>query len=287
MATGADAASTAQANENLADVPDGDGGAISVNRVAMRLPPFWPDDPEIWFGQAEAQFHVSGIKDDATKFYSVVAQLDHRYAREIKNLIKNPPPTNKYLKLKTELTKCLSVSRQQQITQALSNEDMGDRKPSQFLHHLQSLADGGVNDEFMKTMWMKRLPAHVQPILISQASASLEELGDLADRICEATSPSPPLHVAATTSGYDGLLKRIDDLTRAQADLTKQIAQMSMQRSRGRSTSRQGGNSRSRSRGRSRSKTPGTCWYHSIFGEKAKKCTTPCNYSSGKASGIQ
>lgn len=264
-----------------------DNGLISVNRVAIRLPPFWPDDPEIWFGQAEAQFHVSGIRDDATKFYCVVAQLDHRYAKEIRNLIKNPPATDKYLKLKADLTKYLSVSRQQQITQALSNEELGDRKPSQFLHHLENLAAGGVSDEFMKTMWMKRLPAHVQPILISQTSASLEELADLADKICEATSPAPPFHVAAATSGYGDLFKRIDDLTRVQAQLTKQIAQMSIHRSRGRSTSRRDGTARSKSRGRSRSKTPGMCWYHSIFAERARKCTAPCNFTTVKGSGSQ
>ncbi|XP_063634838.1 uncharacterized protein LOC134805470 [Cydia splendana] len=214
---GASVTAPPRAAEDFADAQV--GAPVAVNRVAIRLPPFWPDDPEVWFGQAEAQFHVSGIKDDATKFYCVVAQLDHRYAKEIKGIIKNPPATDKYPKLKAELTKYLCVSRQQQITQVLSNEELGDRKPSQFLHHLQHLADGGMNDEFMKSMWMKRLPTHVQPILISQASASLEELADLADRICEATSPSPPLHVAAATSDFGGLLKRIDDLTRAQSKL--------------------------------------------------------------------
>ncbi|XP_061723730.1 uncharacterized protein LOC133529956 [Cydia pomonella] len=217
MSEDGNGAGTAPPPRSVDDFADAQVGApVAVNRVAIRLPPFWPDDPEVWFGQAEAQFHVSGIKDDATKFYCVVAQLDHRYAKEIKGIIKNPPATDKYPKLKAELTKYLCVSRQQQITQVLSNEELGDRKPSQFLHHLQHLADGGMNDEFMKSMWMKRLPTHVQPILISQASASLEELADLADRICEATSPSPPLHVAAATSDFGGLLKRIDDLTRAQ-----------------------------------------------------------------------
>lgn len=272
----------------FSDAQDG-GASGSVDRVALRLPPFWPDDPEVWFGQAEAHFLVSGIKDDSTKFYSIIAQLDHRYAKEIKSLIKNPPKTDKYLRLKTELTKCLSISREQQIREVLSSQELGDRKPSQFLRHLITMADGGVSDEFLRSMWMTRLPAHVQPYLISQTNATLENLADLADKICEATTPAAPFQVAAT-SNYDGLLQRIDDLitTRIKTELNNQIAQLSLHSGRSRSRFRRSeSNSRSKSRGRSRSKTPGMCWYHSIFAEKARKCTPPCNYSQGNARGSQ
>lgn len=298
-----DDAATARGDTGDTEFTDAQDGGTSgfVDRVAIRLPPFWPDDPDVWFGQAEAQFIVSGIKDDATKFYCVIAQLDHRYAKEIKGLIKNPPPVNKYQKLKSELIKCLSISRHQQITQVLSNEELGDRKASQFLRHLTATADGGVSDEFLRSIWMKRLPAHVQPILISQTSSTLEQLGELADKIIEATSSAPPFQVASTCAtnatsggGYDGLLRRIDELTRAQLELSNQVAQMNLNQGRqGRARrpdfqrSRSRGNTRSKSRGRSRSRVPGMCWYHSIFGEKAKKCITPCNYFPVKASGSQ
>lgn len=282
-----------ECGESEPEFVDAQNGGISgsVDRVALRLPPFWADDPEVWFGQAEAHFVVSGIKDDSTKFYAIVAQLDHRYAKEIRNLIKNPPATDKYLKLKTELTKCLSVSREQQIREVISNQELGDRKPSQFLRHLITMADGGVSDEFLRSMWMNRLPAHVQPYLISQSSATLENLADLADKICEATAPAAPFQVAST-SNYDGLLQRIDHLitTRIQTELTKQISQLSLHQGRSRSSSRfsrSQSTSRSRSRGRSRSRTPGMCWYHSVFAEKARKCTSPCNYVGGNARGSQ
>ena len=47
-----------------------------TNAVAIKLPIFWAQQPEVWFLQAEAQFHIRKITDDTTKFYHAVAALD-------------------------------------------------------------------------------------------------------------------------------------------------------------------------------------------------------------------
>lgn len=273
------------ATENMAAAAD-----ATVNRVAVRLPPFWPEDPEVWFVQAEAQFQISGIKEDTTKFYHVISQLDQRYIREIKDIVRNPPPNNKYEKLKQELTKRLSISRQHQITQLLSHEELGDRKPSQFLRHLKTLAADGVTDEFLRSLWSSRLPPHVQAIIVSQTSASLEDAAELADKICEVTSPplqqiataSSSATAVAASSNFDSLLQRIDDMitSRIRTELSQRISQLDINQ-RGRRPSRSG----HRSRCRSRSRTPGVCWYHNSFGDKAKRCRSPCGYKSGNHSG--
>jgi len=39
-----------------------------VNRVAIKIPPFWADEPELWFAQLEGQFALGGITQDATKY---------------------------------------------------------------------------------------------------------------------------------------------------------------------------------------------------------------------------
>ena len=39
-----------------------------VQAVSVKLPPFWPRQPDLWLNTVEATFSLRGIKDDQTKF---------------------------------------------------------------------------------------------------------------------------------------------------------------------------------------------------------------------------
>ena len=104
--------------------------SATVYRVAVRLPPFWPDRPAIWFAQVEAQFELADITRQRTKFNYVVSQLNQEQAAEVKDIIISPPEHEPYNRLKAELVRRLSTSCEQRVRQLLSHEEMGDRKPS-------------------------------------------------------------------------------------------------------------------------------------------------------------
>ena len=57
-----------------------------VPAIAIKLPPFWPSDPNIWFMQVEAQFTTQGINNQRTMFKYIVA-LSPDTATEICYLI--------------------------------------------------------------------------------------------------------------------------------------------------------------------------------------------------------
>ena len=85
---------------------DKNGDTVSTTpsdifRVGVRIPPFWPEKPAVWFAQVEGHFLLSGISDDKTKFYYVISQLEHRYAAEVEDIIVAPPAQGKYEILKT------------------------------------------------------------------------------------------------------------------------------------------------------------------------------------------
>ena len=261
-----------------------------TSRVGVRPPPFWPDDPEMWFAQMECQFALANVTVDVTKFYQVVSALEHRYATEVKDVIINPPTTNKYDKLKKELIKRLSASRERNVKQLLMHEELGDRKPSQFLRHLQHLAGPSVPEDFLKTLWANRLPTNLQTVLASQPDLSLDKLADLADTVNE-IAPAGPLQVASvadscTSSLMKEMASQISELTRQVTSLSTRVD--NQKQVRGRSNSRcknTNWRGRSRSRPRQAPENHPHCWYHFTYGTRAKKCTQPCTWRTENSKG--
>ncbi|XP_076764830.1 uncharacterized protein LOC143431872 [Xylocopa sonorina] len=168
-----------------------------ISRVGIRVPPFWPEQPQLWFNQIEAQFVLSGVTADNTKFYYVMSQLEPKYAVQVQDIFDNPPDTDKYETLKKELVQRLSMSQGQRIRQLLEQEEIGDRTPSQFLRHMRNLAGSTVTDDFLRTLWSGRLPAMTRAIVTAQADLSLNKLAEIADQIHEGSSRN---QVASVTS---------------------------------------------------------------------------------------
>nr|XP_018914173.1 PREDICTED: uncharacterized protein LOC109042064 [Bemisia tabaci] len=167
--------------------------ALTIGRISIKIPPFWPDDPELWFAQIEAQFDLNKISAERTKFSYVSGHLEGRWAKEVADLIRKPPTTDPYTTLKKALIDRLSKSEAQRIRQILGEEEIGDSTPSQFLRRLQSLAGNTiVQDNMLKTVWLQRLPTSAQAILQTQPeNSSLDQLAKMADRIIEAIPTKP------------------------------------------------------------------------------------------------
>ena len=94
--------------------------------VSIKLPPYWPDDPTIWFAQVEVQFVTRGITSEQTKYSHVVASLQPQFAKEVRDILVSPPTVKPYQVLKTELMKRTSASEQKRLHQLLTAEELGD-----------------------------------------------------------------------------------------------------------------------------------------------------------------
>ena len=74
--------------------------SFTPNRGEIRVPPFWPEKPALWFAQIEGQFALANVTKDTTKFYYVISHLDNKYSAEVEDVITNPPPTGRYERIK-------------------------------------------------------------------------------------------------------------------------------------------------------------------------------------------
>jgi hypothetical protein len=262
----------------------------AISAVGVKIPPFWAEEPALWFAQLEGQFNLANIVTDSTKFYHVVSNLEHRYAAEVKDIITKPPAIEKYEKLKSELIFRLSVSKDRRVEELVSQAELGDRKPSQFLRHLRDLAGTDLSDDFLRSIWAKRLPTHVQAVIATMSDASLDKVAALADKVNDIVLNTP--HVAETSragipisSSSSASSTMEERLSRRIEDLARQVAALSTGTFRGRPGSRSHSRARHSSRSRSRSHNSGRCWYHDRFGPRASKCRAPCNWTEGNASG--
>jgi len=186
--------------------------------MLIKLPPFWPADPQLWFAQVEAQFSTQNITVQKTKFKYVIASLSPEYATEVCDLLLRPPNENPYDVLKEQLVKRTTASEQRRLQQLLSTEELGDRKSMQLLHRMQQLLGDCPPDEtFIHELFLPRLPSNDRIVLTSVSrDTNLEELAQMADVIVEVATPS----VSAVNAVPHHLATKIEQLRSEVASLT-------------------------------------------------------------------
>lgn len=245
-------------------------GAELAAAVSVKLPDFWKNDPNMWFAQAEAQFHLARITQDETKFWHIVARIDQSVICHISDLVNTPPVINKYQAVKDRLIARFALSPQARIEQLLGSSDLGDLRPSHLLARMQEIATGlNVDESIMKTLFLQRIPSNARAIL-SISDGSLTKLAEMADRMLDSSATNVSSCSAPTTGSspldYSSLKGEIEALT---AEIRRLKARPN----------------RNRSRSSSRPSTVGDdtiCWYHRKYGGRAEHCREPCSFNRQK-----
>ncbi|GFU12416.1 transposon Ty3-I Gag-Pol polyprotein [Nephila pilipes] len=208
----------------------------------------------------ESQFVLAGITAEITKFHHVVSALQPEELGIVGDIILNPPEVKPYAALRDRLCSQYAESEEQILHGLISGMQLGNRKPSRLLLEMRSKVDSRISEELLKSLFIQRLPTHVQQIL-AISDDPLNKLAEMADGTMAVAGPTSSIHVINAEN---------QDLRTMLLEISSRLSRLE---TRERSTSH--GPERLFRR-RSSSRESGAhkhCWYHRRFKERATKCT--------------
>lgn len=271
-----------QQNGNHSAFGDQDGqpgqSAPSTSNVLqvtemVKMQAFYENDPELWFTIIESQFSARKITSEKTKYLQVVGNLNCTTAALIKDIIKAPFTDGHYDKVKSALIAIYAESSTEKFQKLISKTEIGDMKPSQFLHHMKSFADSTVSEAFVKQLWIQRLPVTSRAVL-SASNDDLDNLAKMADKMWEVSDRFCISSVGAEKVQEKTNIEKITMLLEKLANKVEALERKEHISRRDVTPQR----NRSRSNGKGKSEHE-LCWFHYKYGNDAKKCREPCKYT--------
>lgn len=264
--------------------PNMDVLAVSI---ASRLPDFWTKEPKLWFIQVEAVLAPQNMSDE-NKYQMVVAKLGQEVMKQVSDIVSSPSAANKYQALKARLLTVYEESQTRQFEKLIGELELGDQKPSALLRTMKELGTGKVETGALKMIWLRRLPSYVRAVLAVSNETDLDKMALVADKIMETSKPIEVSEVQSNASNPSCSGSRADaDLQKQIAQLTKKIEMLQSNRrgrNRNRSQSRFRGRSRSRGKSQGPKRTPDSpnwlCRHHYRYKKRATKCEQPCAWKT-------
>ena len=133
-----------------------------------------------WFAIMEAQFHLSKVKSDETKFYHVLASLPPTTIAKLDTAVLT---SHRFSSLKEAVVELYEKSKPEVFDQLISKVQLTGR-PSLYVRELQDLASKvGVGDDLVRHKLLQSLPPTVGAVLAAQRELTLHQLGKLADEL--------------------------------------------------------------------------------------------------------
>lgn len=158
-----------------------------VNAVSIKPPQFDPHRPAAYFAILEAQFHLSNITVENTKFYHCLSSLPTDIVSQLSATVLNDPT---YSNLKKVLLSLHEASLPEKFAKLASSAQLSGR-PSDYMKQLNSIAaDLKIGDDIVRHRFISALPPSLQPVVAAQKSTPLDELSQLADNFMNLTATS-------------------------------------------------------------------------------------------------
>jgi hypothetical protein len=255
---------------------DEDHGDQHVAHVAFKIPDFWPHDPSTWFCKIESKFRICNIRQSSTKYNHLLSALPTDICSSINDSLAeiNQNADDAYEQLKELLMTRYIMDRWARAFELHKFLEIGDMKPSEMMQQMKALLppDSTAGMYFMAA-FLLRLPSDMIDHIISQDFKDCTKMAEYADKLYARRRGNT---VAAVTANCEATINAVSGGHRREN---------SPHDRRRHSLSRPG---------RSRRKTPGPykndsniCYYHTTYGNQARKCTPGCQWVPGNGSAAE
>lgn len=266
----------------------------------FKLPEFDHSNPEVWFAASDIIFAANGVQSEQAKFSSLLQHLDTTRLQNVQSVISDQLELQPYTKAKQIILNLYAEPMEKKFERLFNGARIqGQVRPSHLLQEIQRLSQGmAAGENFIKNMWLQKLPVAIRPHLVQSENLPLQELVKVADILHSVLPPSnsvqPQLLSAPLPIQQPSMVATIqqpDILTNMMTVIQNLAAEVAAIKSRPINDERQNRrtygynyNYRSRSQSRPRrSYTPtpkvarqtlydGLCWFHYTFQEQAYKC---------------
>lgn len=245
---------------DLSDLTGALQEALQVNKVSVKAPQWMATNVDVWLTIMEAQFAIANIKVDSTKYFHVIAALPPEVVCKVSDLVTSNPKEGDFEKLKAGLISRCAESKTKRLHAVLDTEEIGDKTPSEFYHHLRHLVnDLDVSDSVLFDRWLQKLPDTIKsPITALQHTLKeMDKILPVADSMYE---------IAKSSNAISAISSR-----------PRNNRQRDPSSRRGRDEPRRHSHQRQRSRGRF-NENGAYCFYHFTFGDSARNCRDGCRY---------
>lgn len=154
--------------------------APAVHHVSVKPPVFSRDTATSWFQIIEAQLHLAKITNKTTRFYHAISALPPDVVKSVSPLVLD---TKDF-----DILKAAVISEHEETKSELFDDFMNCNtfvgRPSAFLNSLVRKAEKlSIGPDLIRHKFIQALPQNVAPVVATQKTLSLPQLGSLADEL--------------------------------------------------------------------------------------------------------
>ena len=248
----------------------------TVGALSVKLPTFWPDMPEVWFAQAEANFRARRITSQKSKFNLVVVALDADTLKGVLDLIEQDPDEESYDRLKARLVQAYKLSTVDKVKQCMELPPLADENPIKLADQMIALTRDATAEDIVKTMFLLKLPDAVRKAMWAEPLKDWSEMKARAKGLWHAEKTKRQAATYEVSGARD--VDR-DDETEANAVRFKPKGKSNQNSKKVKEFKEFAGTFYQRPNG--------PCVYHEFYGRSADRCRAPCSQAGNGKAGRQ